>query len=116
MGDVNSYQIPNSPPAPSPDFTGYIVHERLPGDVWEVRAYNMDSVLESTWRKHRLTGQWVQVADGPTLAQRVAATIQHAVDFTPYWTPDPSTHQCPYENAARALALAGLLREEPPTT
>ncbi len=53
------------------------------------------------------------MADGPTLAQSVAATIQHAVEFTPYWTDDPATHQDPYENAALALAQAGLLREEP---
>lgn len=39
--------------------------------------------------------------------QKMAAIIQNAAEFTPYWTDDPATHQDPYENAALALVDAG---------
>jgi hypothetical protein len=39
--------------------------------------------------------------------QQMAAIIQNAAEFTPYWTDDPATHQDPYENAAKALLSAG---------
>jgi hypothetical protein len=42
-----------------------------------------------------------------TDVQQMAAIIQNAAEFTPYWTDDPATHQDPYENAAKALIEAG---------
>lgn len=42
----------------------------------------------------------------------MAAIIQNAVEYTPYWTDDPATHQDPYENAAKALIEAGYTKHE----
>lgn len=39
--------------------------------------------------------------------QQIADIIRFAAEYTPYWTEDPATHQCPYENAAKALLTAG---------
>ena len=38
----------------------------------------------------------------------MADIIRDAVEWTPYWTDDPATHQDPYQNAAAALSAAGF--------
>lgn len=44
--------------------------------------------------------------------QQIADIIRFAAEYTPYWTDDPATHQCPYENAANALVEAGYGKVE----
>ncbi len=46
-------------------------------------------------------------------SERAAAVIKDAVEFTPYWKAnDPTTHQDPYQNAARAV-IAALRGDQP---